>query len=49
MKSLVCEAPVLKFYDVTQDFTIESDALLSGFEDTHLYDFRVNRLTLTKG
>ena len=30
IKSLVCEAPVLKFYDVNREVTIESDASLSG-------------------
>ena len=30
IKNLVCKAPVLKFYDVNQEVTIESDASLSG-------------------
>ena len=30
IKNLVCEAPVLKFYDVNREVTIESDASLSG-------------------
>ena len=30
IKSLVCEAPVLKFYDVNREVTIESDESLSG-------------------
>ena len=30
IKSLVCDSPVLKFYDVRQPVTVESDALLSG-------------------
>ena len=30
IKSLVCEAPVLKFYDVTKEVTIECDASLTG-------------------
>ncbi|KAL9952018.1 hypothetical protein ACROYT_G039217 [Oculina patagonica] len=30
IKNLVCKAPVLKFYDVKQEVTIESDASLSG-------------------
>ena len=34
IKSLVCDAPVLKFYDVTQAVTVESDASLSGLGAT---------------
>ena len=30
VKNLVCQAPVLKFYDVTGEVTIECDASLSG-------------------
>ncbi|KAL9953685.1 hypothetical protein ACROYT_G041138 [Oculina patagonica] len=30
IKNFVCKAPVLKFYDVNQEVTIESDASLSG-------------------
>ena len=30
IKNLVCEAPVLKFYDVNREVTIESDVSLSG-------------------
>ena len=36
IKSLVCAAPVLKFYDVTQAVTVESDASLSGLGATLL-------------
>ena len=36
IKSLVCEAPVLKFYDVTQAVTVECDASLSGLGATLL-------------
>ena len=36
IKSLVCDAPVLKFYDVTQAVTVESDASLSGLGATLL-------------
>ena len=36
IKSLVCEAPVLKFYDVTQAITVECDASLPGLGATLL-------------
>ena len=36
IKSLVCDAPVLKFYDVAQPVTVESDASLSGLGATPL-------------
>lgn len=36
IKNLVCKAPVLKFYDVAQEVTVESDASLSGLGATLL-------------
>ena len=36
IKSLVCDAPVLKFYDVRQPVAVESDASLSGLGATLL-------------
>ena len=40
IKSLVCEAPVLKFYDVTKEVTIECDALLTGLGASLLQEAR---------
>ena len=31
IKNLVCEAPVVKFYDVNRKVAVESDASLNGF------------------
>ena len=38
IKGLVCEAPVLKFYDVTREVTVESDVSLSGLGATLLQE-----------
>ena len=38
IKDLVCEAPVLKFYDVAREVTVESDASLSGLGATLLQE-----------
>ena len=38
IKSLVCEAPVLKFYHVTKEITIECDASLAGLGNSLLQE-----------
>ena len=54
IKNLVCKAPVLKFYNVKQEVTIESDASLSGlgaslFQEGQPVAFASRALTPAEG